>query len=242
MPPSTKRILFTLCGLTLILVGLAFSLLPEYTPSLVVVDVQKGERTAKITDVFQMVTAGPIEFRSIEVQVRYPNRVRKNETAEVVAQITQRYMQTNLDKGSADSPIRGDIDSLIWEISLKLNGAAFDVSPKDHTVSAGTSLPANVYWTALPKGTGDHSLLLDIKGIIPAENRWHKPAFQHKVVVNGKPANGLKSEYKILLPLEVVTKWGVSQLWRDLIAGAIAGFGFLLTVLQFRIKIERRTA
>ncbi len=224
------------------IVGFALSFLPEYTPSLIVVDVQKGERTAKITDIFQMVAAGPIEFRSIEVQVRYPRRVRKNETAKVVAQVTQRYMETNLDKGSTASPITGDMDNLIWEISLKINGAAFDVSPKDHTVSAGTSLPANVYWTALPKSTGDHFLLLDIEGIIPAEDQWHKPAFQHKVVVNGKPVNGRMSEYNIVLPLEVVTKWGVSQLWRDLIAGAIAAFGFLLTMLQFRIKIERRTA
>lgn len=218
--------------------GLMISFLPEYMPTLILADVKTDDGTVKISNVFQMATAGSLELRSIEVQIKYPRRVRENETLHVSAKITQRY-KTNLHKGSTDPPLSGELGSLAWDISLNLHGAAFNIAPTDISFVAGTSLPVSADWTAAPNRTGDHLLLLYGGGIVPAGDGWHKPAFQSQIEVNGSVL-GPNSNFPLMLRLEVVTKWGVSQFWADLVAGAIAFIGFVLTLFQIRIMIVHR--
>ena len=215
---------------------------PQVLPTIRLVELSPTLGTAKTSRTYQKVTAGPSFFHNISVDVKYPTRIYQNETLNISASVNQTSSNYDFSDVSSGLISTDPVDSLLWDINFSLNGAAFTIDPTDPlSFQASTGLPLVVKWTVLPKRTGSHSLLLDVSRIKPSDETFH-PTVLSKSFVNGNevipksvenPDTGAftVTPVNILrLPVEVVTKWGISQRSADMITAGLTFFGFILSL------------
>lgn len=221
------------CGLVLLVTAVAAFQFPDLFPAVQLAKVERVDGTAEITSRHQAVTAGPFIFDTIIIEIRYPRRIRKDKTLYVEAQANQLRSIVELNPADPAAPIStdpppgsGPLKTLAWPIRLALSGAAFDIDPRERSFPEGAALPLSFAWTAFPKSTGSHTLLLDWPDIAPREFGWWPGSADTKVSVNDRPV--ISASNLISLPVEVVTKWGITQFWADVGAGLISLIGFLL--------------
>ena len=242
--------------------------------------------------------------------------IRKNETLYVEVRASQSRIVANTATSqlelplSTDDPLTysGPLEALAWPISLELSGAAFDIDPKERSFPQGSPLPIDVTWTALPKSTGVHKVVVDWSHIAPAErgryivrSRGADPEFSSfpiqrslvdalilspdepglvdwflrgltdvdcpdfadlrspwvwseaesgwldtravRVSVNGQPVLG--SSNLVSLPVKVLTKFGITQFWQDVLTILASLIGFLLGLPMlldwFSARLSRRS-
>ena len=169
--------------------------------------------------------------QSILIEVTYSSIVRENQTLGVNAQISR----------SLRNPLGYGLTT--WKmVEMTLDGAAFEIEPKTRRVNPNVDLPQVVKWTALPKRTGDHDLLLDCSKCSPPQIYTNRSGsalldfsfsnYDIHVKLNQHPiaASELAS---VQLPVKVVTKWGVSQTIVDAISYVMAILGALIALPYF---------
>ena len=245
---TNSRIVFAILGLILVVASVTMFQFPQVLPTIRLVELSPTLGTAKTSRTYQKVTAGPSFFHNISVDVKYPTRIYQNETLNISAFVNQTSSNYDLSDVSSGLISADPVDSLLWDINFSLNGAAFTIDPKDpRSIKASTGLPLDVKWTVLPKLTGCHSLLLDVSRIKPSDETFH-PTVLSKSFVNGNEVIPISVEnpntgaftvtpVNILeLPVEVVTKWGISQRSADVITAVLIFIGFILN-LPFFIKM-----
>ena len=246
---KTCKVVCFCSGLSLILLGASISWLPSFLPAVRLVATGSTDGTANIAETFQGRTAGPSYFVEIRIKITYPTRVTEDQTLDIVVEATKEFFE------SYDSPrvastdrIARTYDRLSWPVTLILSGAAFEIDRTNRSFVEGYRLPLTIRWTALPKRTGSHTLSLDASKIAPVGRDWH--SVTRDIDINGSPFfeigrtetesidNKLARPFEINrrhitdvpLPVEVLTKWGVSQFHADVSAGVFALIGFVLTL------------
>ena len=114
-------------------------------------------------------------------------------------------------------------------IKITLDGAAFDIAPKTRIVNLATHQSQTVRWTATPKSTGDHKLLLDCSDCLsqPPSPQSHD---RLQVTVNQCPVDS-EVLASVRLPVEVVTIWGFRQRTVSVVSYILTGIGLLISLL-----------
>lgn len=246
---SIPRITCAVAGLILIVATVTVSQFAQILPTVRMVQRAPVDGTAEIASTYQLVTAGPSYFYKIYVDVEYPSRVHRDETVNVHTIVRQEgYERDSIPypRGgvSTDSSRPTSLKLLQWPIDISLDGAAFKIDPDNRSFSVNSILPLDMWWTAVPETTGNHTLLLDVSRIRPLNSEeWHLHTVASSSSVNGvevfssqldenfSPVLGAQPPVSVLkLPVQVLTKWGISQLWVDVSALVVCFFGFLLTL------------
>ena len=243
---KTSRLVCAVVGLILIMTTVTVFQFSQVLPTIRLVELTSVRGTAEIASTYQAVTAGPAYFYDIYIEVIYPVRVYKDETINIRTLVSQKHYVFDPNPNSygwlSTDPARPVfLNSLQWPIHFSLDGAAFTIDPGVHLFEINSPLPLDVHWTAFPKNTGTHSLLLDVSKIKPVGSRWHSHTVSNSAYVNGieiRPSQpventipGFESPLPVSvlnLPVEVVTQWGISQLWADVIAIVASILAFVL--------------
>ena len=170
-------------------------------------------------------------YYNIHVRITYSGSIHENETLKIHAQVSQQHFKRDSDQdtGVVTEPLRYTIKSLERPFTITLSGLAFAIDPKVQSFKNGVDLPAKASWTASAKGTGSHTLQLDWSSNEPEDGHGLDPVCISKISVNKGDVN-LDNGFPVQLPVEVFTKWGISQLWADIISHAITLIGFILTL------------
>jgi len=221
-------------GIALLVLGGAVLVAPDVLPAIQLAAVQQADGVAEVKTTYQAITAGPLLFDRTQIEVHYPSRIREDETLTVTARASQFASAVDLGPRDPNAPMSTDPPSgagehraLVWPIALALSGAAFDIDPRERTYPKGAALPLDISWTAFPKSTGTHTLILDWSGIAPPEFGWRPESGVGAVLVNGNPYDDTLNRHQIWLSVAVVTKWGITQFWADVIGGVLSFTGFV---------------
>jgi len=244
---TIPRVACAVFGFILVTAAVSVFQFAQILPTIRLVEVAPARGTAEITNTYQLVTAGPSYFYEIQVDVKYPARVHQDQTLNIRALVSQDYYEfspnPDASRGVSTDPVRPTpLNSLQWPVDFSLSGAAFTIDPRVRSFPANSSLPMNVQWTVLAKHTGTHALLLDVSRIKPIGSGWHSHTVSSTAFVNGveivpsqlveSSISGLQVSVPVSeleLSVEVLTSWGISQRWVDVITVVLCFIGFVLS-------------
>ena len=262
---NTSRIACAVVGFVLIVTTVTVFQFPQVLPAIRFVELTPVRGTAEIANTYEAVMAGPSLFYDIYIEVIYPVRVYQDDTINIRTLVSQEYYIFDPNPNpsgwiSTDPHKPASLKSLQWPIHFSLDGAAFTIDPDVHSFETNSPLPLDVHWTAFPKNTGTHTLLLDLSQIKPVGSGWHSHTVSSSAFVNGVEIRSSQTVESIIpgfvspvpvsvlnLPVEVVTQWGISQLWADMITivasilAFVLGLPFLSAVVSWflqRIRAE----
>ena len=253
---NTSRIAYAVVGFILIFSTVTVLQAPQVLPTIRLVELTSAKGKAEIINTYEEIMAGPSLFYDIYIEVIYPIRVYQDDTINIRTLVSQEsyVFDPNPDPSawiSTDPAKPVSLKSLQWPIHFSLDGAAFTIDPDVQSFKTNSPLPLDVQWTAFPKSTGTHTLLLDVSQIKPAGTRWHPNTVSSNAFVNGVEIRssqtvegtipGLESPLPVSvlnLPVEVVTQWGISQVWTDVITIVASILAFVLSLPFLRASVS----
>lgn len=131
------------------------------------------------------------------------------------------------------------------DLKLALRSAGIDIEPRDQvSISQRKKLPQNVIWTISPKKTGVHTLILDIDKDLTTEQSAVLDATSKIISDYEADRTFYNNSNSLVIDIEVLTKWGVSQLTEDITRGILALIGIIIAFPLFsdwvRCSLENR--
>ena len=134
------------------------------------------------------------------------------------------------------------LNNLEHAVRLSLRSSGFDIEPKEViTVDTQQKLPRDLIWTVTPKKTGSHSIVLDFENILTSEQAAIIKAGKKVIFESDIERVFHDNSNSIVIDVDVLTKWGVSQLLEDIVRGFLALCGLIIAFPLFSNWLKSST-